>query len=139
METIKRILIIIIVCSAILFLMTIQGCRTTEYVPVYHHDTTYVSKIEHDSVFVKDSTYVITRNDTVFFTKYIDRFKYINRTDTVYKSNTDTLTVVKEKIVEKEVAQKPNFFTRTRDVFAILGLVLTMLVVFYIYLRKQSK
>lgn len=139
METFKRILVIIIVCAAILFLMTIQGCKTVEYVPIYHHDTTYVSKIEHDSVFLKDSTYVITRNDTVFFTKYIDRFKYINRTDTVYKSNTDTLTVVEEKIVEKEVCPKPNVFTRTRDTFAILGLVLTMLVIFYIYLRKQSK
>lgn len=134
METIKKILIFIIVCAFLVFCFTIQGCRTIEYVPVHHHDTTYVSKIERDSVFVRDSTYVITRNDTVYFKKYIDRFRYIDRTDTVYKSSIDTLTVIEEKIVEKEVEKKLSVIDR---ILIFLGLMFLILIILKII--KLSK
>lgn len=127
METLKRILIIIITISFFVFLLTIQGCRTVEYVHVHHHDTTYVAKIERDSVFIKDSTYVITRDDTVFLTKYIDRFRYIDRTDTVYKSRTDTLTLIEEKIVEKQVERKLGMVERILIFFGLMFLILIIL------------
>ena len=51
-----------------LFLMTMcTGCTTTKYVtiPEYHTDTLIQTKIVKDSVYLKDSTHVSEKNDTV--------------------------------------------------------------------------
>ena len=51
-----------------LFLMTMcTGCTTTKYVtvPEYHTDTLIQTKIVKDSVYMKDSTHVSEKNDTV--------------------------------------------------------------------------
>lgn len=126
MEIVKRILIIIMFCAAMLFLLTFPGCRTKEYVPVHTTDTLYVAKIERDSVFVKDSTYVITMNDTVYFTKYINQFKYIDRIDTVYKSKIDTIIVQKQMGKVLEVEKKLGVVDR---VLIFLGLMFLILII----------
>lgn len=118
---------IIMLIALIITIITFPSCKEIQYVPVHHYDTTYVAKIERDSVFVKDSTYVITRDDTVYFTKYIDRFRYIDRIDTVYKSRTDTLTVVEEKIVEKQIEKKLGMVYRVLIFFGLIFLILILL------------
>lgn len=136
MERLKRILIIVMFCAAMLFLLTFPGCRTKEYVTVHTTDTLYVAKIERDSVFVKDSTYVITMNDTVYFTKYINRFKYIDRIDTVYKSKIDTLILQKEmgKVLEVEVEKN----TPVKNAFAWIGFLTSVVLLGYILYRFKK-
>ncbi len=129
METIKRILVIIIVCAAILFLMTIQGCRTIERVEyVHHYDTVRIVDRQIDSVYFKDSTYVFSNNDTVYSTKYIDRFHYKYIHDTLYRSTTDTL--VQEKEIEKVVEVEKN--TPVKNIFAWLGFFASVIVIGYL-------
>ena len=69
----------------ILFLLMLTSCRT-EYVPVesVRYDSLFFTKFMKDSVYVKDSTHVRERGDTVFW--YRLKFVFMNKsvTDTVY-------------------------------------------------------
>ena len=69
----------------ILFLLMLTSCRT-EYVPVesVRYDSLFFTKVMKDSVYVKDSTHVRERGDTVFW--YRLKFVFMNKsvTDTVY-------------------------------------------------------
>lgn len=88
MRMIKAILIILLMSA-------IWSCRTTEYVPVeiVKTDTTYINKVQRDSIYQLDSIYILDRGDTVLITqtKYLYRDKLIR--DTVYASKTDSVQV----------------------------------------------
>ena len=93
-------LFIILLTSAIW-----SGCRTIEYYPLetVRIDTVYVNKQRVDSVMVRDSVHIIEKGDTVteFRLKYI--YKYKDRTDTLYLSRVDTVSVPYP--VEKELTK----------------------------------
>lgn len=124
-----------IVCAVciIVFLFTFPGCRTiekVEYKTVY--DTVYLSKVERDSIYLKDSVYIYSKADTVFYVKWKERIKYLTKTDTVFKASVDTLIV--NSIEYKEIEKKRP----TRDILAILGVVsLLSLICFILYKLKS--
>lgn len=93
-------ILIILLTSAICI-----GCRTIEYYPVetIRTDTVYVNRLSVDSVMVRDSIYIHEKGDTVtkFRLKYI--YKYRDRTDTLYISIRDTISVPYP--VEKELTK----------------------------------
>lgn len=80
---------------ATLLLLAVWSCRTTEYVPVevIKSDTTYINKVQRDSIYQLDSIYILDRGDTVLITKtkYLYRDKLVH--DTVYISKTDSIQV----------------------------------------------
>lgn len=109
--------------------MTIQGCRTVERVEyVHHHDTVRIVDRQIDSVYFKDSTFVFSNNDTVYSTKYIDRFHYKYIHDTLYRYTTDTL--FQEKEIEKVVEVEKN--TPVKNIFAWLGFFASVIVIGYL-------
>lgn len=69
----------------------LTGCRSVEYVKVPEYHTEYKTKIDsfvrRDSVYFKDSVYVVQRGDTLYYNKVVYRDRYHN----VYKARTDTL------------------------------------------------
>lgn len=79
----------------ILLMSAIWSCRTTEYVPVeiVKTDTTYINKVQRDSIYQMDSIYIVDRGDTVLITKtkYLYRDKRVR--DTVYRSRVDSIQV----------------------------------------------
>ena len=104
------------------------SCTTTEYVTVekIKHDTTYVSKLQRDSIWLHDSIYVKEwmKGDTVYrdvdrwHTKYIESIKH----DTLYKATHDTIPqpypVIKE--VEKQLSRRQQMVMCV-GVFSIIG------------------
>lgn len=78
-----------------LLLLMVWSCRTTEYVPVeiVKTDTTYINKVQRDSIYQLDSVYILDRGDTVLITKtkYLYRDKLVR--DTVYMSKIDSIQV----------------------------------------------
>lgn len=78
-----------------LLLLVVWSCRTTEYVPVevVRSDTTYINKVQRDSIYQLDSVYILDRGDTVLITKikYLYRDKLVR--DTVYRSKVDSIQV----------------------------------------------
>lgn len=98
----------------ILLTLTIWSCRSIKYVPVetVKHDSIYVSKIQHDSVYQRDSIYVLDKGDTVYINVYQYLYKDRIVIDTVYLVKTDSIQVPFP--VEKE-------FTRWQQIKLELG------------------
>ena len=98
------ILILIILLTA-----AICSCRSVKYVPVevIKTDTTYINKVQRDSIYQLDSIYIRDKGDTVLITKtkYIYRDKLIR--DTVYASRVDSIQVPYP--VEKELTRWQQF------------------------------
>ena len=92
---------------AILLFLVLASCSPKIYERVsYVHDTTYVSKIQVDSVFKRDSVFIKEKGDTVYIYKEKIREKYKLLYDTTYVSVHDTTLVeaVKEVKVEKPLS-----------------------------------
>lgn len=94
----KKLLAVIVILILMLY-----SCTTTKLVevPVEKVRTEYIHNIKTDSVFVKDSVDRWLKGDTLYIFKEHTKFKYINRTDTVCR--TDTITKVVKVNVVKEV------------------------------------
>lgn len=93
------------------------GCGTTKYVPterlVVRTDTVYSAKVRVDSVIYRDSVSVFHKGDTVYVSKYRDRWRTRVLTDTVYQSAVDSVKVRVPYPVERELTKwekaKMNF------------------------------
>lgn len=85
----------IIYILTILLASAICSCRSVEYVPreTIKHDTTCINKLIKDSIYLKDSVYIHSKNDTVFVEKY--KYQYIDKVvrDTSYVVKSDTISV----------------------------------------------
>lgn len=97
--------------AAVLVLL-LSSCSRSVYVPVetVRVDTFLKTAVRVDSVRLTDSVYVSERTvgDTVYIvktrTQWRDRLQL--RVDTVYRSQTDTLTKVVEVVVEKKAKRR---------------------------------
>ena len=77
----------------LLFLTTIISCTTTKIVevPIETIKTEYIEQVKYDSIYSKDSIYIMQKGDTIYNNKvqYLYKYKYlrdtINITDTVPK------------------------------------------------------
>ena len=90
-------------------LMLSGGCTRKVYVPtehiVYSTDTVYEAVLRVDSVIQRDSVAVVQKGDTVLITRYRDRSRVKERTDTVYKAKTDSVRVREPYPVERELTK----------------------------------
>ena len=90
-------------------LMLSGGCTRKVYVPtehiVYSTDTVHEAVLRVDSVIQRDSVAVVQKGDTVLITRYRDRYRVKERTDTVYKANTDSVRVREPYPVERELTK----------------------------------
>lgn len=79
---------------AFLLLLGTQSCspRIIEHYQTLR-DTTYITQFARDSIFERDSIYVLEKADTVY--QYVEKWrtKYIERRDTLYQSVRDTTYV----------------------------------------------
>ncbi len=105
--------------------MIIVGCKTI-YVPVVeqevHHDSIYFTKVQYDSIHVKDSTNQKEYNqgDTLVIerTKWQTLYKYKLVHDTLYQSKTDSIPVP-----YKVVKEVPAKLSKTEKGLMWLGLL----------------
>ena len=83
--------IIILLMSAIWF----SSCRSIRHIPIetVKHDSIYISKILHDSIYQRDSIYVDRKGDTVLIYKDRYLYKYKNLVDTFYIHKVDSVQV----------------------------------------------
>ena len=81
--------------SLLLAALLLCSCSSIRFVPIerVRTDTTYLTRVRHDSIYVRDSTFVYQKGDSVI--KTVERYRYLyrDRVDTVYKSKTDTTVV----------------------------------------------
>lgn len=97
----------IIAAVTLVLALALCGCTTTRYVPVervtHHTDTVRELAVRIDSVMTRDSVAVYMSGDTVYLTRYRDRFRYSERIDTVYRSVADSVRVPQPYPVERKL------------------------------------
>lgn len=116
-------------------LFVICSCRTVKYIPVetIKVDTTYINKLQRDSIYMLDSVYVKEKGDTVL----IEKYKYLYRDklvrDTMYISKVDSIQVPYP--VEKELTRWQQF----RMDFGgwAMCIVVISIVIFIVYKIKK--
>lgn len=92
----------------VLLLLLLSSCKTTStsaIVPVHSatHDTLWLSKLKYDSVYIDRWQRIERKADTVFCEKTKTEFRYRLLRDTVYKTRTDTIPVVRQvPVIRKE-------------------------------------
>lgn len=101
-------IIAMIVCSFF------TSCKSVEYVPVieYHTDTLIKTNMQHDSIYINDSTVITEKGDTVkiekWHTKYVEKQVH----DTTYVSKIDSIP--KPYPVEVKVEKQLTWWQQTR-------------------------
>lgn len=98
----------------VLLLLLLSSCKTTStsaIVPVHSatHDTIFLRKLKYDSVYIDRWQRIERKADTVFFDRVKTEFRYRLLRDTVYKTRTDTIPVVKQVPVVKKERYTPPF------------------------------
>ena len=85
--------IVVMMTVGILLCALFGSCKSVEYVPVieHHTDTLIQTKIVKDSVYMKDSTHVSEKGDTVRIEHWRTQFVKKEVHDTVYISKTDSV------------------------------------------------
>ena len=110
-----------IVCAVMI--LSSCGVLRKQIETVYVRDTTYISKVQVDSVFKRDSIFVKEKNDTIYVYKEKVRDRYRLLRDTVYQHSVDSVYVdkVREVKVEKQLNAWQKF--RLRGFWVLAAMV----------------
>ena len=137
----NRLLARLIAFILFLFLLLLSSCRTasntTAIVPVHSatHDTLWLSRVKYDSVYIDRWQRIERKADTVFCDRAKTEFRYRLLRDTVYKTRTDTIPVVKQVPVVKKERYTPPF----TKFLACLGIIaLGAISIFILFKFKRS-
>ena len=103
-EPLDRFLTCAVTLIIILLIAIMASACSPRVIETIHvqHDTTYVERVQIDSVYKRDSIYVKDKGDTVWIYKELWREKYKYLRDTVAVVRVDSVAVEREKIVEVE-------------------------------------
>ena len=99
----------------VLLLLLLSSCKTTsnttDIMPVHSatQDTLWLSKVKYDSIYIDRWQRIECKADTVFCDRVKTEFRYRLLRDTVYKTRTDTIPVVKQVPVVKKESYTPPF------------------------------
>lgn len=124
----------------VLLLLLLSSCKTTStsaIVPVHSatHDTLWLSKLKYDSVYIDRWQRIEHKADTVFCDRTKTEFRYRLLRDTVYKTRTDTIPVVKQVPVIRKERYTPPF----TKFLACLGIIaLGAISIFILFKFKRS-
>ena len=111
------------------------SCKSVEYVfvPQTHTDTLIVTKVQHDSIYINDSTVITEKGDTVTIEKWHTKYVEKQVHDTTYVSKTDSIPVPYP--VEKDVPAELTWWQQTRLHIANI-LLWALLVVGVVWIAK---
>ena len=86
---------VLVLILGLLVLWALCSCTKTEYITVekVRTDTTYINKVQRDSVWLHDSTFVKVAGDTVWIERWHTKWQNHLEHDTVYKARVDSVPV----------------------------------------------
>ena len=118
------------------FLIIVISCKTTTKVveiPVETIKTEYIEQVKYDSIYSKDSIYIMQKGDTIYNNKvqYLYKYKYLRDTINI----TDTIP----KIITVEKTQYINqLYTWQKLLITIgIGFILYWIVRLVIYIKNK--
>ena len=110
----------------LLFCTLLAGCGTPRKLPVVERvtrDTLYLHQVQYDSVFVSQERYVDRSRDTLYVQERSVEYRYRRLTDTLRIHQVDSVPVIQEVEVVREVARTPWY----AKLLAAVGLVALLL------------
>ena len=100
----------ILALSAMLWCVLLASCSSVKYVPIEIVRTEYRTRdsIRYDSIYQRDSVYLMFKGDTVYKykEKYLYKYLFLNKTDTVIKTDSIQVPYPVEKQLTKWQAIK---------------------------------
>ena len=120
----------------LLFCTLLAGCgtpRKTSVVERVTRDTLYLHQVQYDSVYVYRDRYVDRSRDTVYINDRSVAYRYRRLTDTIRIHRVDSVPVVREVEVVREVARTP-WYAKLLAAIGLLGLFL-----FLFKIRKSCR
>ena len=119
----------------LLFLTTIISCTSTKTieVPVETIKTEYIEQVKYDSIYSKDSIYIMQKGDTIYNNKvqYLYKYKYLRDTINI----TDTIP----KIVTVKDTQYVNQLHTWQKLLIVIGIgfILYWIIKLVIYIKSK--
>ena len=120
----------------LLFCTLLAGCGTQRELPVVERvtrDTLYLHQVQYDSVFVSQERYVDRSRDTLYVQERSVEYRYRLLRDTLRIHQVDSVPVIREVEVVREVEHTPWY----AKLLAAVGLVVVFLFLFKI--RKSCR
>ena len=126
----KKIIIFLIL---LVVACTLIGCATsrqaTQVAVASAHDTVYFNKVLYDSVYIDNWHHIFHRADTVVVEKTKLEYRYKLLRDTVFRARIDSVPVIREVEVVREVRRVPWY----AKVLSVLGVLLLIIILFKIF------
>ena len=119
----------------LLFLTTIISCTSTKTieVPIETIKTEYIEQVKYDSIYSKDSIYIMQKGDTIYNNKvqYLYKYKYLRDTINI----TDTIP----KIVTVKDTQYINQLYTWQKLLIVIGIgfILYWIIKLVIYIKSK--
>ena len=118
---------------ALLSALVLTGCASHRPLQVAEHvtrDTVYINKLQYDSIYIDSRQKVYRQSDTIYLyrTKYEYRYRLLR--DTIYKTQIDSIPVIREVEVVREVRHVPAIY---RFSLAIVVILVLSLIIFIIW------
>ena len=119
----------------LLFLTTIISCTTTKIVevPIETIKTEYVEQVKYDSIYSKDSIYIMQKGDTIYNNKvqYLYKYKYLRDTINI----TDTIPKI---VTVKDTQYVNQLYTWQKILIVIvIGFILYWIIKLVIYIKSK--
>ena len=128
--------IILKILFFLLFLTIVISCKTTTKVveiPVETIKTEYIEQVKYDSIYHKDSIYIMQKGDTIYNNKvqYLYKYKYLRDTINI----TDTIP----KIVTVKDTQYINQLYTWQKLLIVIGIgfILYWIIKLVIYIKSK--
>ena len=119
----------------ILTILMLSACRTTTRiveVPVEVIKKEYIYDTKIDSVYIRDSVDRWQKGDTLYITKWHTKFKYINKVDTIVK--TDSIPKIVPVVKEVEVN---HIYWWQKTLMWVGGILSTCIIISLIHKLKK--
>ncbi len=126
---------ILFIIPILILLTACKPIKEIIEVPVEVVKKEYIHDTKTDSIYVKDSIDRYIKGDTVFIYKERTKFRYINKTDTILK--TDTVPKILVKTTVKEV--KVNYIKWYQKLLMWMGGIMSLILTGYIIYKIKFK
>ena len=119
----------------LLFMTLLLGsCKVKEKIvevpiPQIKTEIKYIDKVKYDSIYLKDSVYIIQKGDTIYNNKVAYRYKYKYLKDTITINKTDTITRL-QKVTEITVKNHLNVVQKILMYIGLFSLLMFIIIIY---------
>ena len=119
----------------LLFMTLLLGsCNVKEKIvevpiPQIKTEIKYIDNVKYESIYLKDSVYIIQKGDTIYNNKVAYRYKYKYLKDTITVNKTDTITKL-QKVAEIKVKNQLNVVQKILIYIGLFSLLMFIIIIY---------